>query len=123
MIDSDRVALIYSNCLFENHQDTEDKIFVEGIIHDVEFDSKLLNDFKNEIETMLNELPDEFKETSGGGFLNACNDKHGNQWTGLHFRMEQLFSLGIAIKKVKYLMPKNMWKMFPGEIPYLVVLD
>jgi hypothetical protein len=75
------------------------------------------------IETMLDELPDEFKKTGGGGmsFLNACNDKHGNQWTDLHQRMEQLFQLDIGIGKVKCLMPREMWGILPDGMPYYVV--
>jgi hypothetical protein len=72
---------------------------------------------------MLLQLPDSFQKDSGGGysFLEACNNKDGNQWTGLHLRMEQLFSLGIATEQVSYCLPRENWSILPGGMPYLVV--
>jgi hypothetical protein len=72
---------------------------------------------------MLAELPDMFKESGGGGwsFLNACDDRHGNQWTGLHQRMEQLFQLGIGIDKVECQLPREVWPALPGGMPYYIV--
>ena len=78
---------------------------------------------EEEIGDILAELPDEFQSTKGGGwsFLNACNDRDGNQWTGQHSVMEELFCLGIAAGKAKYLMPREMWSVLPGGVPYIVV--
>ncbi|NQT49448.1 hypothetical protein HQ571_02010 [Candidatus Kuenenbacteria bacterium] len=72
---------------------------------------------------MLAELPDEFKESGGGGmsFMNACYDRNGNQWTGMHKRMEELFQLGIGIKKAKCLMPRASWSALPGGMPYYAI--
>ncbi len=72
---------------------------------------------------MLDELPDSFKKSGGGGmsFQNACVDKQGNQWTDFHQRMEQLFQLGIGIGKVELLMPREMWAMLPGGMPYYAI--
>lgn len=72
---------------------------------------------------MLDKLPEQFHEATGGGwsFLNACNDRHGNQWTGLHQRMEQLFQLGIALGRVSYCLPREFWSAMPGGVPYIVV--
>ena len=72
---------------------------------------------------MLAELSDDFKTSGGGGmsFLNACMDKHGNQWTGMHLRQEQLVQLGIAIGEVEYAASREMWRLFPGGMPYFVV--
>ena len=53
--------------------------------------------------------------------MNACMDKSGRQWTGMHLTMEYLFLLGIAIGEVEYLLPREMWEAFPGGMPYLVV--
>ena len=58
----------------------------------------------------------------GGGwsFLQACVDKNGNHW-GEHSNMEELFCLGIAIGKVESLLPRDMWKVLPGGVPYYVI--
>lgn len=72
---------------------------------------------------MLSELPKEFKKESGGGmsFLNACNTSKGEQWTGEHAKMEQLFALGIASGMVECLLPRELWSSLPGGVPYYVV--
>lgn len=56
-------------------------------------------------------------------FLNSCNTNEGKQWTGMHMKMEFLFALGVAIEKVKNLLPREMWPILPGGVPYFVVLD
>ena len=54
-------------------------------------------------------------------FLDACMDKHGNQWTDFHQTMEQLVQLGIAIGEVEYCLPRDLWSALPGGVPFLVV--
>jgi hypothetical protein len=123
VLDPDQVNTIFMDCLFREGEDTSKHIKAEGVVRNVGFHSERLESHKAEITAMLDELPDEFKESGGGGmsFLNAYNDKHGNQWTGLHQRMEQLFQLGIGVGKVKCLMPREMWSVLPGGMPYYVV--
>lgn len=118
-----RVRQLFLDCLFKDGEDTSSHVKAEGITSIAEFNPDRLNIHKVEIEAMLDELPDEFKKSDGGGmsFLNACNDRHGNQWTGFHQTMEQLFQLGIAIGKVECQLPKEMWQALPGGMPYYVV--
>lgn len=120
-----RVENVFMDCLFRGGEDTSSHVKAEGITTNVGFHPERLKNHETEIIEMLNELPDEFKETSGGGmsFLNACNDKQGNQWTSFHHTMEQLFQLGIASGKVKLLLPRKMWGVLPGGMPYYVILD
>ena len=100
----------------------EKTIIAEGIIRTFGFNVDKLATHKQEIIDLLNELPDSFKEGSGGGwsFLQACVDKNGNHW-GEHSNMEELFCLGIAIGKVESLLPRDMWKVLPGGVPYYVI--
>jgi len=120
MIDPERVKEIFRDCMFRDGEVTGNYVKAEGITSTVGFHPERLESHKTEIIAMLDELPDEFKESGGGGmsFLNACNDKHGNQWTGLHQRMEQLFQLGIGVNAAKCLMPREMWAVLPGGMPY-----
>lgn len=78
---------------------------------------------ESDIAEMLAQLPAEFQRSGGGGwsFLNACMDKGGGQWTGLHSTMDKLFMLGIAAGKAQWLMPREMWPLLPGGMPYVVV--
>jgi len=123
VLNPERVNAIFTDCLFGDGEDTSKYVKAEGITSNVGFHPGRLEGHKAEIEAMLDELPDEFKKSGGGGwsFLNACNDKHGNQWTDLHLRMEQLFQLGIGIGKVQCQMSREMWSILPGGMPYYVV--
>ena len=124
-LDPEQVNKIFADCLFRKDEDTSKHIKAEGITMTVGFHPERLENHKVEIEAMLGELPEEFKKSSGGGwsFLNACNDKHGNQWTGLNQRMEQLFQLGIGIGKVQSLLPREAWSILPGGMPYYIIMD
>mgnify|MGYP001566155891 FL=1 len=123
ILNPERVDAIFMDCLFREGEDTSKYVKAEGIVRNVGFHPERLENHKAEIVALLDELPEQFKESSGGGwsFLNACMDKHGNQWTGLHRTMEQLFQLGIGIGKVKGLMPREMWGALPGGMPYYVI--
>ncbi len=125
VLNPERVNQIFLECLFAGDEDTSKMIQAEGITNTTGFHPGRLQSHKVEIETLLGELPEQFKESVDGGwsFLNACNDKHGNQWTGLHQRMEQLFQLGIGIGRVKPLLPKEMWNVLPGGMPYYVIIE
>lgn len=120
-----RVSEIFKDCMFKEGESTEGYILAEGIKVNFGFHPGRIKKHTDEILLMLKELPSEFMETGGGGwaFLNACNDKHGNQWTSFHEAMNQLFVIGIAAGKAKWQMPKEMWSAFPGGMPYVIVLD
>lgn len=124
VLDPKRVNAIFADCLFRDSEDTSKHVAAEGIVRNARFHPKRLESHRAEIEAMLVELSDDFKETGGGGmsFLNADNDRHGNQWTGVHQRMEQLFQLGIGIGKVKPMLPRKMWSSLPGGMPYYIVM-
>ena len=47
--------------------------------------------------------------------------KDGAQWTGFQLRMEQLMVMAIGLDIMAYLMPKEMWKVLPGGVPYIIV--
>ena len=123
ILDPQKVTTIFKDCLFKEGEDTRNPVKVEGITLNVGFHPNRLDDHKTEIEAMLNELPDQFQASKGGGwsFLNACVDKHGEQWTGLHEVMEQLFLLGMGIRKVECPLPRKTWRALPGCMPYFLV--
>jgi hypothetical protein len=125
LLSTKRVESIFMDCLFRDGEDTSNHVKAEGITTSVGFHPERLKSHEEEIVEMLGELPDTFKKSGGGGmsFLNACYDKHENQWTSYHRTMEQLFQLGIASGKVELLMPRAMWGALPGGMPYYVVLD
>lgn len=118
-----RVKEIFMDCLFKKGEPTKGYIEAKGITMKVGFHPGRLDDYKEEIMTLLNELPDKFKASGGGGwtFLNARDDKHGNQWSG-HRDIEHLILLGIATGQAQWQM-MDMMKVMPGGMPYILVLD
>ena len=125
MLSSENVERIFLDCLFKDEEYKSKAVIVEGIITNFGFHPERLETHKDDIHTMLKELPNEFQQKGGGGwtFLNACNDKNGDQWTDFHKSMEQLMCLGIAIGKCKIQLPKEIWSALPGGMPYFTVLE
>lgn len=123
VLTADRVNSTFIDCLFKDGEDTSNYIAAEGITLTVGFHPDRLEKHRHEIHDMLSELPDEFKTSGGGGytFLNACLDRHGNQWTGMHQTQEHLVQLGIAIGEVEYCLPREAWMALPGGMPYFMV--
>lgn len=123
-IDPSRVEAIYTDSLAEDLPDTDARYtIVEGIIHSTAFNTEKLERHRDEVALMLAWLPDNFMVTRGGGwsFLNACDDRAGRQWTGLHRTMDALFQLGIGLGMAEYLGPRKIWSAFPGGMPYVQV--
>ncbi len=122
---STNVESVFFDCLFQDEEDKSGAIFVEGIRTKFGFNPKRLNANAPEIGEMLSQLPDQFHKGKGGGwsFLNACTRQDGQLWTGVHAVVEQLMCMGMAIGKVGYLMPRDMWDVLPGNMPYFFVSE
>ena len=128
MLTAEKVEEIFMDCLFRKEEinkgiPIKEPIKVEGLVNTFGFHPDRVKKHKEEIKSLLRELPDQFFKNGGGGwsFLNLCNTKDGEQWTGLHQRMEQLVCLGIAIGKVRYNLPRENWNILPGGVPYVSI--
>jgi hypothetical protein len=62
-------------------------------------------------------------EDTGGGssFLNAVIDNAGHQWADAHSTIDELLCLGLAIGKIEYNAPRQLWRAFPAGMPYFFV--
>jgi hypothetical protein len=126
---AENVRTVFDDCLFKDEEVVNGKpviepIKAEGIMATFGFHPARLESHKQEVKEMLSQLPDPFMKSKGGGwtFLNACMTKNGTQW-GEHNTMEQLFVLGIALKICSFALPRKMWDILPGGMPYIVVED
>ncbi len=117
------VHALMKDYLFQAGESTDAAIAVDGIVKSYRFHPDRISRHAAEIAALLAELPEGFRADKGGGwtFLNACNDRHDKQW-GEHHDMESLFCLGIAAGLAKWMMPRDMWSVFPGGMPYVQVL-
>ncbi len=122
---SSDVEKIFIDCLFSEGENTSESVIVEGVRSNMGFHPDRILEHREEIINLVNELPDDFRAGSKAGgqsFLNAMVDKYNNHW-GEHQSVEQLVCLGLAVGVIKYLMPKEMWTMLPGGMPYFQVVD
>lgn len=122
-LNTERVERVLMACLHDEDDDTTNGVLVEGIVGTFGFRKDRLEAHRGAIMEMLSELPDEFRNVGSGGgggwsFLNACDDRHGEQWTSFHRSMDQLFCLGKAIGAVDEVLPREMWEVLPGRMPY-----
>lgn len=111
-------------CLAEDLTgDPEQCIDVDCIVFTARFSKAAIAERRDAIHLMLLDLPVEFQQDQGGGmsFLNACQDRDDNQWTGLHRTMGFLFGLGMAAGWVACPFPREMWPILPGGMPYYIV--
>lgn len=120
-----RVEELFVDCFFKDGEKEDNPIIAEGIVATYGFQPTRLESHRQEVKDLLAQLPAEFHEGTGDGwsFLNACLDREGNQWTGEHRIMEHLFVLGIALGLVENLLPRDMWSVLPGGMPYYMIVN
>jgi hypothetical protein len=121
----ENLEAVILDCLFKEGEDTSTHVIGNGVMTKMGFNPERLKANESNILNMLKCLPDEFMKSKGGGwsFLNACVDREGVQWTGMHSTVDKLLVLGTAINKVIYPMPRELWTALPGGVPYFVVTD
>jgi hypothetical protein len=122
------VTAIAENCFFTEAElaaveDREDlkPIKAPGITVSVGWHSQRIKENEANILDLLHQLPCGFqKDDPAGGlsFRAACETQKGIQW-GEHRDVELLFLLGLGIDAVEYLVPREMWRVLPGGLPYL----
>lgn len=115
------VEAVFLDCLLDD-AGHEGAVIPEGIVHRFAFDPERLEVQRDEIEGWISELPSEFLADGAGGwsFLNLCNRADGEQWTSLHLRMEQFVAMAEGLGLASFLMPREMWSVLPGGMPYIV---
>jgi len=129
-IDAQQVHKTFLDCLYmESEIESPDivpdgAILVNGITINVGLHPGRLAAAKDKIAGWLHALPGDFQNAEGGGasFLRACNDADGEQWTGLHRDMQELFLLGLGCQLVRECLPRELWGCLYGGMPYYVVL-
>lgn len=109
----------FMDCLFKEGEDTTNHVKVEGIISMFGLHPQRLEEKRELVTALLAELPEEFKE--GYTLLNFCTTKDGEQWTGEHRVCEQLIVMAIGLNLMEYCMPREMWAVLPGGVPYIMI--
>jgi len=123
---SKELNAIFLDSLYKDHEITpgqtpEGAVLVSGIVTNVGFEPNRLNANKPKILELAKAIvTDSFLKGKGEGmsFLQLCEDREGNQW-GEHRNMEQLVLLCKGLGMADYCLPKEMWNVFPGGMPYV----
>ena len=116
---SELTSNAFMDCLFKKGEDTTNHVKVEGLTSMFGLHPQRLEEKRELVTALLAELPAEFKE--GWSFLNLCTTKDGEQWTGMHHVCEQLVVMAIGLGLMEYLIPREMWRILPGGVPYLKI--
>lgn len=125
-LNAENVEIVFLACLYKDGEDTSSAKIVQGVMMKVGFDPQKLEKCKADIQDLLSQCHPNFMADSkaqGWSFLNFCQDKNDNQWTGFHAACDNLICLGMAIDKVKFLLPREVWSALPGGVPYLQILN
>lgn len=119
---ADLVSHIFKECLLDEAGHKEDAVIVTGVMHTITMSRTKLEQYRSDIKSILDQMDPTFHKSGGGGwsFLNLCVAKNGKQWTGMHRTMDELVVLAIATEMGDFLMPRDMWNVLPGGMPYIV---
>jgi hypothetical protein len=122
MIDQSRVLDIYRDCAnLELLENSSTAIRVQKVTSDDEvcFDPECLNTHRQEIISILDQLPGTFRPGSGGDSFGAMDsDEYGAPWTSSLADVECLLLLGVAIERIEYVDPREIWDKYPRS-PYV----
>lgn len=119
------VGKVFRDCLFTEAELVGGRppgefVQVDGIIMTVGFHPERLESHRQDVIEILRYMPTQFFKGSGDGwsFLNLPMTKDDHQW-GEHRNAEQLMMLAFGLKLGQYTMPRDMWKAFPGGMPFI----
>ena len=114
------VEAAFLDCLFRANEPIAGYIPVHGLTMNVGFHPDRLKSKREQIRTMLKQLEAEFFPHTGGGmsFLRMPFCKDGRHWGG-HRDCERLLLLALGLGEASFTMPKEMWSILPGGVPYI----
>lgn len=108
-------------CLFEDGESRTNAVMVDGISSTFGFHPGRLEESRSEIsEIVRTTISNDFFEGHGGStsFLSLPISNNGNIW-GQQKDAEALLVMSIAIGIARILVPRDIWHVFPGEMPYV----
>ena len=129
MINLEKLQEILNDSLYNpeevpDNKPPSDAMIGDGIARRFAFHPLRLESHSDEIIDMLRMMDPAFMQSGGQGmsFLNMPMDKDGNQW-GEQVHAGDLIALGNALGLVEIPVPRDMWNILPGGVPYIVIND
>ena len=125
MIDAEQVQKAFLDCQVKEPDGNDELavIHIKGTYRNFALSGERLMSHREQVREWLASMPAEFHLSKGGGwsFLNACQTADDIQWTSFHERVEQLVVLGIALGFVSWPIPRDVWYLLPGSMPYFAI--
>ena len=120
------VQKVFLDCLFKDEEIGEDGkptipyVEVQNLTKIIGFHPDRLEKHRQDIIDFCQQLPEEFRMDVGGGwsFLKMVGTKDEYLWGGQE-NANQLLALGLGIKIMKILLPRELWIALPGGVPYI----
>ena len=111
---------IYRDCLYVGN-DRSKGVGVPNILTPSfrYFDKDKIKEHHDEINSMLSQLPNDFKSATGANFNRTRLDRHEDTWSPAELSQEQLVQLGIAIGMIMIVEPRAKWSSLPNGRPTL----
>lgn len=124
---SKNVRKVLMDCMFESEEEAKKNgTPIQNIMNTLYLNMDKVHEHEDDIVSFLDQLHPAFRESVDGGwsFLKLpFKGKEEEQW-GEHLNADELVALGLASGKLKFLVEdRDMWKMFPGGVPYIVYCD
>ena len=116
---ANQISMAFLQCLFREGEDTTKNVRVEGITSIFHLHPERLEEQRELIKACLEELPPIFKE--GYSFLKLCENKDGDQWTGMHKTCQELMVMAVGLDLMSYCLPREVWPALPGGVPYVII--
>lgn len=100
----------------------EGTVFAEGVMNQFAFHPGRLESHREDVKSMLEQLEPEFFVGSGDGMslMRMPFTKDGHQY-GEQRDADILYVLGNALGYCKWVLPRQMWAMLPGGMPYIQI--
>ena len=119
----DNVWQVYNKCIYnqdeQKNEESSDTISVQGIKRLYIFSLANLCEERKHILSLLSQVTR--RSRYGASMTQLCYNRREQVWTKNALTMEALMCLGLAIGKVKYLLPKESWSLLKNQMPYVII--
>lgn len=124
LINPGRVDKILSDSFYKDDEVIDGKpiipcVKIEGVTITLGLHPERLASHRDEVASMISNLPSEIDSIKGLSFLKVCQDKDQNLWTGLHKTCDALIILAIGLDLIEYVLPRSLWVLCPGSVPMI----
>ena len=129
---AENVTAVLLDCMFKDDELTEEKlpkagieyIIVEGVVANFGFVRTRLESHRQDVVDFISQLHPNFLSAAEGGgdgwsFLQLPFKGQDNEQWGEQMSAQELYVLAKGLKLAKDILPRPMWIMFEGGVPYI----